>query len=88
MEKPQLYNVELSNCPRNNSDFISSVASIYNIPKDKVMKFIDDVNNGRKTIVACVPLDIAKTLSDVFVDSTHCKYGVVIDLQLSGKYDD
>lgn len=89
MQRPQLYNIELTEAVRNNPQYITALISIYKVPKEKSAKIIDDINNGRKTVVACLPLDIAKTVSDIFINTCHKNnYTSKINLQLSGKYDE
>lgn len=87
MNKPQLYNVELTSGVKNNSEYINALLSIYHVSKDNAPKIIDDINHGRKTIVAKVPLDIAKTISDVFLDTCRKNgYSSKISFSLSGEH--
>lgn len=87
MDRPQLYNVELSNGVKDNKEYICAISDIYDIPKEMIPELTENINKGKKTVIACLPLDIAKTLSDIFINfCNENHYTYKIDLQLSGKY--
>ena len=88
MNKPQLYNVLLSNYPKDNPEFMSAVANAYCISKEDTDRLIKEISERKQITIICAPLDIAKTLSDRFLEICRRNaYLAKIDLQLSGKYD-
>jgi len=87
--KPRLYNIELTNAARNDEKFTESITNIFHIKKEDIDKIVGDISNGKKTTVACVPLDIAKTMSEIFDD--YCKkyrFSGIIHIRTSDKYDE
>lgn len=88
MERPQLYNVIISNYDRS-EQLIAAALSAYNIHDEDRDAFVINLkgHNGKRAVIACLPLDIAKTFSDIFLDSCEKQnLAAGIDLQLSGKY--
>lgn len=83
---PELYNVHLETPTRNNANYINLIKSIYMISDTEIPKIEMSINQNNDTIIACLPYDIARTLTSVFID--NCKkrgYSAKVHFIPSGK---
>lgn len=88
MNRPQLYNVFISNCPGSDPVFLEISKTSFRMTEEEFARFSKEIVEKRRSIAVCAPLDIAKTLSDTFIATCRTKpMSVKVDFQLSGKYE-
>jgi hypothetical protein len=79
MTKPQFYTVELSNFQNIDDNILFALFSIYRINSEssKAADIKKDIENKKRVYIDPLPLDIAETLTDIFLNECNRKHAKV-----------